>query len=108
MNMKSKEKDIDFSEENFKKQFKRLDRSERPNALIEKSLRESKKRITIYLDADIIEFFKNSGKTTREGYQTLINKTLRQAIGAAGKKVHDELLEDRNFLAKLKTELGRR
>jgi hypothetical protein len=40
--MKNSEKDIDFSEKEFKKQFKQIDRSHRPNAAIDKGLRESK------------------------------------------------------------------
>ncbi len=42
--MKNSEKDIDFSEKEFKKRFKQIDRSHRPNAAIDKGLRESKAR----------------------------------------------------------------
>ncbi len=39
---------------------------------------QSKKRVTLYLDAAIVEHFK---KTAGErGYQTLINETLRQSL----------------------------
>lgn len=40
--MKNSEKDIDFSEKRFKKQFRQIDRSKRPNAAIDKALRETK------------------------------------------------------------------
>ena len=37
-----------------------------------------KRRLTMYLDAAIVEFFKSRAGT--RGYQTLINETLKQAI----------------------------
>ncbi len=37
-----------------------------------------KRRITIFLDAGLVEYFK--AKAGERGYQTLINETLRQAI----------------------------
>ena len=37
-----------------------------------------KKRLTMYLDAAIVEFFKT--RAGERGYQTLINETLKQAI----------------------------
>ncbi len=106
MSMSSNKKDIDFTEEKFKKQFKQISRAERPNAAINKSLQESKNRITIYLDADIIEYFKNAGQEAKEGYQTLINRTLREVIkGGQGRNLQAELLNDQHFLAELKTKL---
>ncbi len=39
--MKNSEKDIDFSEKEFKKQFRQIDRLIRPNAAIDKAMRES-------------------------------------------------------------------
>lgn len=39
----------------------------------------NKKRITIYIDDDIIEIFKRQAEEKGMGYQTLINNTLRQA-----------------------------
>lgn len=106
MNMSNKKKDIDFTEENFKKQFKRISRAERPNIAINKSLQESKNRITIYLDADIIEYFKNAGQEAKEGYQTLINRALRQVISSGqSRTLQTELLNDPSFLAELKSKL---
>ena len=37
-----------------------------------------KKRLTMYLDAAVVEFFK--ARAGARGYQTLINETLKQAI----------------------------
>ncbi|MHB0992054.1 MAG: BrnA antitoxin family protein [Burkholderiales bacterium] len=39
----------------------------------------NKKRITIYIDDDIIEIFKRQAEEKGMGYQTLINNALRQA-----------------------------
>ena len=40
---------------------------------------EKKQRISIMLDADVIRYFK--AKAGKRGYQTLINETLRTAVG---------------------------
>lgn len=108
--MKKTEKEIDFSEKGFQKQFRQIDRKNRPNAAINKSLREAKNRITIYLDADIVEHFKNEAEISKTGYQTLINQTLREKITRPqSNKSVDELLErllqDKNALSRLKAEL---
>ena len=106
MSMNSNKKDIDFTEEKFKKQFKKISRAERPNAATNKSLQDSKNRITIYLDADIIEYFKIAEQEAKEGYQTLINRTLREVIkGGQGGNLQAELLNDQQFQAELKTKL---
>ncbi len=106
MSMSDNKKDIDFTEKNFKKRFKQITRAKRPNVAINKSLEDSKNRITIYLDADIIEYFKNAGQEAKEGYQTLINRTLREVIrGGQGRTLQADLLNDQHFLAELKTKL---
>lgn len=51
--MKNSEKDIDFSEKGFKKQFRQIDRSKRPNAAIDKAMRESE----VAVSADSEEIF---------------------------------------------------
>jgi len=43
-----------------------------------KPVPRGKRRLTMYLDAAIVEFFKSRAGT--RGYQTLINETLKQAI----------------------------
>jgi uncharacterized protein (DUF4415 family) len=112
--MKKIEKDFDETildnEAEFKKRFKPIARSERPNSTIEKSLREAKNRITIYLDADIVEHFKTQAENSKTGYQTLINQTLREKINnPQSNKTADELIEkllqDKAALSRLKAEL---
>lgn len=39
-----------------------------------------KTRITIYLDNDILDAFRERSHAARRGYQTLINQVLRQAV----------------------------
>jgi uncharacterized protein (DUF4415 family) len=96
------------NEEEFKKRFRRI---ERP-AFLDKIVKnkETKSRITIYLDADIVEHFKTQAENSKVGYQTLINQTLREKIqGSQTNKTADEvierLLQDKNALSRLKAEL---
>jgi uncharacterized protein (DUF4415 family) len=112
--MKKIEDDFDESilddEIEFKKRFKPISRFERPNIAIEKSLREAKSRITIYLDVDIVEHFKTEAEQSKTGYQTLINQTLREKIdGSQTAKRADEILENllqnKAALSRLKAEL---
>lgn len=105
-------KDFDESilenEEKFKKRFKRI---ERPAFLGKpKEAKESKSRITIYLDADIVEHFKTQAKNSNAGYQTLINQTLREKINNPqpdknADELIERLLQDKNALSRLKAEL---
>ena len=96
------------SEVEFNKRFKRI---ERPTFLGEpKPSKDSKSRITIYLDADIVEHFKTQAENTKTGYQTLINQTLREKIdGSQNMNKADELIErlllDKTALSRLKAEL---
>jgi uncharacterized protein (DUF4415 family) len=95
-------------EERFNQRFKRI---ERPEFLGKpKPAKESKSRITIYLDADIVEYFKTQAEIAKTGYQTLINQTLREKINSSeSNKNADELIErllrDKNALSRLKAEL---
>lgn len=112
--MKKTEDEFDESildnEEEFKKRFKPIPRDKRPNFAIEKSLRQAKNRITIYLDADIVEHFKARAEKSNAGYQTLINQTLRETIDGTqtdktADQVIEKLLKDKTALSKLKAEL---
>jgi len=112
--MKKIEDDFDESilenEAEFNKRFKPIDRAKRPNFAINKALKEAKNRITIYLDADIVEHFKNEAEISKTGYQTLINQTLREKINnsQSNKNAEDffeRLLRDKAALSKLKAEL---
>ena len=98
------------SEEEFNKRFKPIKRPKFVDSAIKKALKESKNRITIYLDADIVEHFKTAAEKSKTGYQTLINQTLREKINAqpSDKSADDlveKLLRDKNALRKLKAEL---
>jgi len=94
-------------EAEFNKRFKKI---ERPAFLGNpKTVKESKSRITIYLDADIVEHFKNEAEVSKTGYQTLINQTLREKINNPQSNKTDELIEkllqDKAALSRLKAEL---
>ncbi len=109
----TKDKDYEYmetSEEARKRGLKRITRPKFVDSAIKKALKESKNRITIYLDADIIEHFKSEAENSRLGYQTLINQTLRETIdGSQPKSTVDEviekLLKNKDALSKLKAEL---
>lgn len=49
-----------------------------------------KTRITIMLDDDLIEFFRVKAETQGAGYQTLINASLRAAVGQQQNQSADE------------------
>ncbi len=115
--MKSKEIDIDdeidFSEEAFKKRFRRIEGEEliELKARIARARGRGKNRVTIYLDADIVSMFKKTAENEKIGYQTLINDALRQLVDADDKKresqsLKEDLLKDKKFLRKLKTALA--
>lgn len=63
----------------------------------------NKKRISIMLDADVIEAFRARGDASGRGYQTLINEALRAAIDPEAAPVTvgalRSLLKDRLALA---------
>ncbi|MCD9185125.1 MAG: BrnA antitoxin family protein [Pyrinomonadaceae bacterium] len=107
----TKNKDYEYLETSEEASKRGLKRITRPAFLGEpKNVRESKSRITIYLDADIVEHFKTEAENSKIGYQTLINQTLREKINnAAVEKNSDELIEkllnDKNALSRLKAEL---
>jgi len=108
--MKRTEDDFDESiledEEAFRRRFRAIPRNERPNFLIAKALKESKRRITIYLDTDIIEHYKGKSEGTSVGYQTLINQTLRDSIvNTSPNDPIEKLLKDKKNLKRLKSEL---
>lgn len=44
-----------------------------------------KTRITIYLDDDVIDTFREKGDASGQGYQTLINNALREYLGKTAK-----------------------
>jgi len=51
-----------------------------------------KTRITIHLDDDVIDAFRNKAEEAGRGYQTLINDALRQYLSSASKPVDTKTL----------------
>jgi uncharacterized protein (DUF4415 family) len=73
------------------------------------SLRDCKSRITIYLDADIVSYFKEMAENSPAGYQTLINQVLREIVDGQRQTenldIKREILQDKEFLQELKEAL---
>ncbi|MEZ5428227.1 MAG: BrnA antitoxin family protein [Pyrinomonadaceae bacterium] len=107
----TKNKDYEYLETSEEASKRGLRRITRPAFLGEpKSVKDTKSRITIYLDADIIEHFKAQAEGTTTGYQTLINQTLREIIDGSNTaikadEVIERLLKDKKALSRLKAEL---
>jgi uncharacterized protein (DUF4415 family) len=110
--MKKIEKDYEYLETSPEMLARGLRRISRPKFLDKaknKTLKDCKSRITIFLDADIIEHFKKLSEETGKGYQTLINQTLRDSVDLEKSilsEVKEDLLKDRKFLENLKTALA--
>ncbi len=68
-----------------------------------------KVKITTYLDADVLEFFKRrAAQPNAAPYQTQINNELRKVMEGASSgtaSIEKELLNDEKFLKKLKKKL---
>jgi uncharacterized protein (DUF4415 family) len=112
MSMKKTEKDYEYletSQEMLAMGLKRITRPKFLDNLKSRSLKDCKSRITIFIDADIIEHFKTQAEQNGKGYQTLINQSLRDSI-EVGKpqlsSMKEDLLKDKMFLENLKTALA--
>lgn|SRR5690606_8228462 len=100
----TRNKDYEYlptSEEAAKRGLKRITRP----AFINKAVKENKGRITIMLDPDVIEHFKTEAEREHIGYQTLINKTLRESMSAKTADPIEKLLKDKKALKRLKAKL---
>ena len=53
---------------------------------------KGKTRITIYLDNDVIEEFRNRADRAGYGYQTMINDALRQYIEKSGETLNEAMI----------------
>ena len=53
---------------------------------------KGKSRITIYLDDDILEAFRERADASGHGYQTLINDTLREYLSKSNKPIDADTL----------------
>jgi uncharacterized protein (DUF4415 family) len=52
----------------------------------------AKTRITIYIDDDVLETFREKGDATGKGYQTLMNEALRDYLGKVKQPLDEETL----------------
>jgi len=104
-----KEKDIEnFSEKMKAKGWREISRSEAPQPKRVKGPYEAKSRITIFLDADIVSYYKELAENSGSGYQTLINQSLREVVDGLTESsdIKQEILQDKNFLHELKEALA--
>ena len=53
---------------------------------------KGKTRITIYIDNEIIEEFRNRATEAGSGYQTMINDALRQYLEKSGNPLNEALI----------------
>lgn len=68
----------------------------------EERARHTKVRITIFLDQDILKFFKiQAAKPGAEPYQTQINRALREYLSSTHPTLKDTLLNDEGFIARV-------
>lgn len=114
----SEEKE-DIEKAKFTKKMKELgwreiDSSELPEAVKrlkgkgrKTTLRDCKSEVKISLDADIVNYFREKSGKNGKDYKFLINAALRKLVDgekASGGKF-DEILNDKEFLSRLKSEL---
>ncbi len=75
----------------------------------EKIKKAGKVKITMYLDGDVVEYFRSrSDEPNAAPYQTQINNELRKVMersSTEAKSVEDNLLNDKKFLKALKKKL---
>ena len=53
---------------------------------------KGKKRITMYLDTDILDEFRARADKAGYGYQTMINEALREYLGKSGKQLDEKVI----------------
>jgi uncharacterized protein (DUF4415 family) len=51
-----------------------------------------KTRITIHIDDDVLEAFRERSDAAGRGYQTMINEALREHLGQAGDRVNADTI----------------
>ncbi len=84
------------------KGWREIDRSKTPQPKRSKAKADVKSRITIYLDADIVSYYKEKAEETGSGYQTLINQSLREMIYRHGKaENYDNAIEAFNSVIEI-------
>jgi uncharacterized protein (DUF4415 family) len=108
--MKKTEKEIKTSPEAKKAGLKRIERKHIAKKG-ETSLSDCKVRITINLDADVLEYFKQRAQSpTSAPYQTQINAELRKIMEGDNSPesldtTAQSLLQNRQFISALKDKL---
>lgn len=64
--------------------------------------RRTKVRITIMIDADVLQCFKERAARPRaEPYQTQINRALRESVSGVTPGPKEDLLKDESFISRL-------
>ena len=53
---------------------------------------KGKTRITIYLDDDVLEAFRERGDAAGKGYQTMMNEALREYLGKVKQPLNENTL----------------
>ncbi len=53
---------------------------------------KGKTRITIYLDDDVLDAFRERADRAGSGYQTMINQTLRESLGKSATPLDEKTL----------------
>ena len=112
--MKKTEKDYEYLEtppEAAALSWKRITRPKHLDKIPKNvSLRDCKSRITICLDADIVSYFKDLAENSDDGYQTLINQSLREIVDGQrqpeSSNIKQDILQDKQFLQELKEALA--
>lgn len=75
---------------------------------VEQLDRQTKVRITILLDYDVLQYFKKRAAAPgAEPYQTQINRALREYIEGGRSPSKDDLLGDEGFVARLAERVAR-
>ena len=79
-----------------------------PSAARRQSVDQAKVRVTIALDSDVVEHFKQAANQRGAlPYQTQINQALRQAIEQpSAETLKSELLKDKEFIRTLAREVA--
>jgi uncharacterized protein (DUF4415 family) len=75
----------------------------------EVKLSDCKVRVTMYLDADVLEYFKERARRPNAApYQTQINTELRAVMERDGGEPYSSLLDDEQFIAAVAERVRRR
>lgn len=107
---KELEKTDEFAAELKTRKWREIDSSHRLKMPTARSLRDTKTRVTIYIDSDILMRFRELAEQTGGRYQSLINDALRPMANKMDEKAgsvlfKEEILADKKFIKRLKTAL---